>query len=67
MSVGLCSSALFGKPLVFAGSFNQQWMCCSVCVCVCRELAVEEVASLRLIWRGEQDEEKNCPYDWLGE
>lgn len=38
-----------------------------VCVCVCRELAVEEVASLRLIWRGEQDEEKNCPYDWLGE
>lgn len=36
-------------------------------VCVCRELAVEEVASLRLIWRGEQDEEKNCPYDWLGE
>lgn len=64
--MGLCScSALFGKPLAFGGSLKQQWMCCSVCVH--RELATEEVASLRLIWRGEQDEEKNCPYDWLGE
>jgi len=35
--------------------------------CVCAELDMEEVASLRLIWRGEQDEKKNCPYDWLGE
>lgn len=58
--MGLCScSALLGRHLVFGGSFNQQWMCCSVCVC--RELAVEEVASLRLIWRGEQDEEKKLP------
>lgn len=33
LSVGLCCcSALFGKPLVFGGSFKQQWMCCSVCV-----------------------------------